>query len=189
MLIVSRLCTGVFGFIMFVMGACNVMAEKPSRDQEGFFVFTIAPSNPKVYVEQKTIDAKLSPFDVHVMRVASTKQTISSTQLCDEFDDFLVSKDAYFMTDYRDHDGVGFGYNVFHTKNGHQIVVKTTGNTQMVAGKDLADESITGMVLSGTGPFAGVIGDYQSKGQFNWKAGQIKSVRQVLRLKISQQAE
>ena len=78
---------------------------------------------------------------------------------------------------------MGFGYNVFHTKNGHQIVVKTTGNTQMVAWKDLADASITGMVLSGTGPFAGVIGDYQSKGQFNLKAGQIKSVRQVLRLK------
>ena len=183
MFFVSRLYSGVFGLMIFVMGACNVMAEKPSHDQEGFCVINIAPSNPKVYVEQKTIDAKLSPFDSHVMRVASTKQTISPTELCDEFDDVLVSKDAYFMTDYRDHDGMGFGYNVFHTKKGHQIVVKTTSNTHMEAGKNLADESVTGMVLSGTGPFAGVIGDYQSKGQFNWKAGKIKSVRQVLRLK------
>lgn len=183
MFFVSRLYTGVFGLMIFVMGACNVMAEKPSHDQEGFCVINIPLDNPKVYVEQKTIDAKLSPFDMHVMRVASTKQTFSSIELCDEFDDVLMSRDAFIMTDYRNHDGMGFGYNVFHTKKGHQIVVKTTGNTHMEAGNDLADASITGMVLSGTGPFAGVIGDYQSKEQFNWKSGQTKSVRQVLRLK------
>ena len=176
---IVRLC-GVF---LSVFSSVHSLAEAPTHDKEGFCVITIAPTNPKVYVEQKTIDANLSPFDLHVMRIGSTKQTITSTQLCDEFDDVLVSKDAYFMTDYRDHDGMGFGYNVFHTKNGHQIVVKTTSNTHMEAGKDLADESITGMVLSGTGPFVGVIGDYQSKGQFNWKTGQIKGVRQVLRLR------
>ena len=130
---IVRQC-GIF-FLVFVGGLA--LAEAPTYDKEGFCVITIAPTNPKVYVEQKTIDANLSPFDLHVMRIGSTKQTISSTQLCDEFDDVLVSKDAYFMTDYRDHDGMGFGYNVFHTKNGHQIVVKTTSNTHMEAGKDL----------------------------------------------------
>ena len=168
-----------------VVVVCHAMAENPTHDQEGFCVITIAPTNPRVYVEQKTIDVDLSPFDQHVMRIASTKQTISSTKLCDEFNDALVSKDAYFMADYRDHDGMTFGYNVFHTKHGHQIVVKTTSNTQLKKGQALADGNLTGMVLSGTGPFVGVVGDYQSKGQFNWKAGKIKSVHQVLRLKIA----
>ena len=181
---IVRFC-GVF---FSVFAGSLALAEAPTHDKDGFCVISIVSTNPKVYVEQKTIDANLLPFDKHVMRIGSTKQTIASTELCEEFNDALVLKDAYFMTDYRDHDGHGFGYNVFHTKNGHQIVVKTTSNTHMEAGKDLADESVTGMVLSGTGPFVGVIGDYQSKGQFNWSSEQIKSVRQVLRLKMPKQS-
>ncbi len=182
---IVRLC-GVF---LSVFSSVHSLAEAPTLDKEGFCVITIAPTNPKVYVEQKTIDANLSPFDKHVMRIGSTKQTISSTELCEEFNDALVSKDAYFMTDYRDHDGIGFGYNVFHTQNGHQIVVKTTSNTHLESGEDMADKSLTGMVLSGTGPYVGIVGDYQSKEQVNWKKEQIKSVRQVLRLKMPKQPE
>lgn len=163
------------------MLACGAYAVE-GQDDAGCTI-NIKNSNKKSYVTQHVIEAP-GLHDSHHLRSVQTKQDITDTSMCSHLssDDELVKKDAYFVTDTHDHDGNGSGHEVFTTKQGHQIFLKTVSASHRIPDSDKADEIVVGEVVGGTGPYQGVTGHYQSKNSFDWKKKQIESVQQVLEL-------
>lgn len=129
----------------------------------------IDPSNQKKYVTQYVINAPLAK-EYH-LRAVHTVQSITNTPICDELGqgDELSQKDAYFVTDMADHDGLGSGHVILTTKRGEKIFLRTVSSSHRVPGRELADELVTGELTGGTGPFEGITGQYQSKNTFDWK--------------------
>lgn len=157
-----------------------------SEDVDGFCVVDIAPESEKTYVRQENLTVPdLQPQ--HHLRIAETEQTMTNTTLCNG--DKLVSKKAYFMFDNRVLDGIGMGYNIYITDKGDHIIIKTNSNAKQKQEDEFSTKQTIGVIVGGTGAYAGASGDYQSISHDNRFKNLVKTVEQRLRIKMPEKVE
>ena len=154
------------------------VATPPTKSDQNTCVVVIKENSEKKYVQQKVISLPDQVVN-HDLRLGQTQQRIIDTKLCNG--DSLVIKDAYFMQDARGLDGEGNGYNIYITDKGDQIVIQTSSIATYKEGKAPVSLKITtGKVISGSGIYENIRGDYKSISEENRFKNITKTIEQTL---------